>query len=77
VNKVDNYGIMITMKKTDLLGNYYTEVQVMDYGRERIWQINFDNLDKEPIPDTLREFVRENGEKIKAGRWHYSGSNKK
>ncbi|OAS84168.1 MULTISPECIES: hypothetical protein [Metabacillus] len=74
---MDNYGIMITMQKTDIQGNGYTEVHVMDFKRERIWKINFNNLDKETIPDTLREYVRENGEKIKAGRWHYSGSNKK
>ncbi|MDQ0857888.1 hypothetical protein [Bacillus sp. V2I10] len=74
---MDNYGIMITVQKTNIHGNGYTEVQVMDFGRERIWKINFDNLENEQIPETLREYVRENGEKIKAGRWHYSGTIKK
>jgi len=73
---MDNYGIMITMQKTKLDGQCYTEVQVMDFGRERIWRINFDNLDNVAIPYTLREYVRENSEKITSGRWHYSGTNK-
>ncbi|OAS84053.1 hypothetical protein [Metabacillus litoralis] len=41
--------------KENLQGYGYTEVHVMDFRRERIWRINFDNLDNRSIPDTLRE----------------------
>jgi hypothetical protein len=44
----------------------YTEVHVMYFERERIRRINFDKLNEEQILDTLREYVREKGEKILA-----------
>jgi hypothetical protein len=49
----------------------------MDFGRARIWRVNYDNIDQEIIPNTLREYVREYGERIIGGHWHYSGTNKK
>jgi hypothetical protein len=70
---MENCGIMYTMKKSYANGNKYTEVHVMDFRRERIWWINLENLDNESIPDTLREYVRENSVKIREGRWLYSG----
>ncbi|MCM3442962.1 hypothetical protein [Metabacillus halosaccharovorans] len=48
----------------------------MDFRRERIWHI-LRNLDNEVIPEGLREFIRENGDKIEAGRWNYSETYKK
>ncbi|MGM0876718.1 MAG: hypothetical protein ACQEWV_18650 [Bacillota bacterium] len=72
-----NYGIMISKQLSNVLGGLYTEVHVMDFRMERIWRVRFEKLDEEPIPDTLREYIRENSDKIKAGRWHYGGINKK
>ncbi|KKI88957.1 hypothetical protein WQ54_29035 [Bacillus sp. SA1-12] len=69
----ENCGIMTTTKKTDIHGYTYTEVHLMDFRRERIWHVNFENLDNELIPEGLREYIRENSEKIKEGSWHYSG----
>lgn len=71
---MENCGIMTTMKKTDKHGNTYTEVSVMDFRRGRIYRVNFENLNAEPIPEGLREYVREHCEKIIAGRWYYSGT---
>lgn len=70
---MENCGIMLTMKKSNVHGDAYTEVHVMDFRRERIWHVNFENLGNESIPDCLREYIRANSDKIKEGRWHYSG----
>lgn len=68
---------MTSIKKLDLKGNGYIEVNVMDFTRERIYHVNFNNVDVEQIPDTLREYIRENSEKIIEGRWDYTGVYKK
>ncbi|MFC0274633.1 hypothetical protein ACFFIX_25230 [Metabacillus herbersteinensis] len=68
-----NYGIMITKKLPDGC----TEVHVMDFGMARIWYVNFEESDTASMPDTLREYVRDNSDKIKSGRWHYSGTTTK
>ncbi|MGM7724368.1 hypothetical protein [Metabacillus sp. Hm71] len=73
----ENCGIMTTTKKTDIHGYTCTMVHLMDFRRARLWHVNFENLDNEPIPDGLREYIRENSEKIKEGRYHYSGPHKK
>lgn len=74
---MDNYEIMLTMKKSTITGKGYTEVQVMDFSRGRIWYINFHQLENESLPESLREFVRKNSKKILEGSWHYNHLSRK
>jgi hypothetical protein len=72
-----NYGIMLTRKVTDVHGVLQTEVQVMDFAQGGIWRFTLDALESDELPDDLKEYIRANLEKIRNGRWNYTGQYRK
>ncbi|PLR65976.1 hypothetical protein [Bacillus sp. UMB0893] len=68
-----SFAIMLTQKKSDIHGNLDIVVQAMDFSRGGMWQVPLKRLDDETFPEELRQLITDNLEKIKSGKWDYTG----
>lgn len=68
-----SFHIMLTRKMTDLKGNSQIQVQVMDSAAAQIIYFTLDELDKNELPEQLKEYIRGIRPEIEEGRWRYSG----
>lgn len=71
-----SYHIMLTRKISDIKGHTQIQVQVMDPAAAQIIYFTLDELEKDELPENLKEYIREILPEIEEGRWHYSGKNK-
>lgn len=68
------YHIMLTRKITDLKGHLQTQVQVMDSKAGQIIRFTLDELEKDELPEELKEYIRGILQDIENGRWHYTSN---
>jgi hypothetical protein len=68
-----SYHIMLTRKISDFIGQLQTQVQVMDRKGGQIIYFTLDELEKDELPEELKEYIRGILPDIKDGRWHYGG----
>ncbi|MFB3161968.1 hypothetical protein ABLO26_11370 [Neobacillus sp. 179-J 1A1 HS] len=68
-----SYHIMQTRKISDLKGQSQIQVQVMDTGTPQIIYFTLDELEKDELPEELKEYIRGILPQIEDGRWRYGG----
>ncbi|PFO08399.1 hypothetical protein COJ85_03940 [Bacillus sp. AFS076308] len=71
-----SYHIMLTRKISDIKGHSQIQVQVMDAATPQIIYFTLDELEKDDLPEDLKEYIRGILSEIEEGRWHYSGKYK-
>lgn len=71
-----SYAIMLSQKKSDIHGNLDIVVQTMDFSLGGMWQVPLKRLEDEAFPEELRQLITDNLEKIRDGRWDYTGKYK-
>lgn len=69
-----SYHIMLTRKISDIKGHSQIQVQVMDTGTPQIIYFTLDELEKDELPEELKDYIMCILPDIKDGRWHYSGN---
>jgi hypothetical protein len=69
-----SYHIMLTRKISDLKGQSQIQVQVMDTATPQIIYFTLDELEKDELPEELKEYIRGILPQIEEGRWHYRGN---
>ncbi|MEH6992942.1 hypothetical protein V7075_09535 [Neobacillus drentensis] len=72
-----SYHILLTRKISDLKGQLHTQVHVMDSKGAQIIYFTLDELEKDELPEALKEYIRGILPNIQDGRWHYGGNGKK
>jgi hypothetical protein len=65
------YGIMFTVKSPT---NLYRKVTVMDFKRARQITFTTDEIEGDEMEDDLKEYMRDQLEKVKTGYWDYKSS---
>ncbi|MGA4718972.1 hypothetical protein [Fictibacillus nanhaiensis] len=65
------YGIMFTVKSPT---NLYRKVTVMDFKRARQITFTTDEVEGDEMEDDLKEYVRDQLEKVETGYWDYKSS---
>ncbi|MCQ6280862.1 hypothetical protein [Bacillus sp. EB600] len=68
-----SYHIMLTRKVSNLEGQTQIAVQVMDLKNGQIIYFTLDELEKNELPEELKEYIRGILPDIVEGRWLYSG----
>lgn len=68
-----SYHIMLTRKITDLKGQAQIQVQVIDTAAPQIIYFTLDELERDELPEALKEYIRGILLDIENDRWHYSG----
>ncbi|MEH7094464.1 hypothetical protein [Neobacillus vireti] len=71
-----SFHIMLTRKISDIKGHTQIQVQVMDPAAAQIIYFTLDELEKDELPESLKEYIRGLLPEIVEGRWHYSGKHK-
>lgn len=66
------YHIMLTRKICDLKGHLQTQVQVMDFTNGQLIYLTLDELEKDKLPNDLKEYIRGILPDIEEGRWYYN-----
>jgi hypothetical protein len=69
-----SYHIMLTKKVFDIKGQSQIQVQIIDTATPQIIYFTLDELDKDELPEELKEYIRGILPQIKDGRWHYGGN---
>jgi hypothetical protein len=69
-----SYHIMLTRKISDIKGQSQIQVQVMDSVAPQIIYFTLDELEKDELPEELKEYIRGILPQIEDGRWHYGGN---
>jgi len=69
-----SYDIMLTKKVSDVRGQPQTQVQLMDFKAGKIVYCTLDELERNELPEELKEYIRGILPDIENGRWHYSGT---
>lgn len=68
-----SYHIMLTKKVFDIKGQSQIQVQVMDSASPQIIYFTLDELEKDELPEELKEYIKGILRQIEEGRWHYGG----
>jgi hypothetical protein len=69
-----SYHIMMTRKITDLKGQSQIQAQVMDTAASQIIYFTLDELEKNGLPEELKQYIMVILSDIENGRWHYTGN---
>jgi hypothetical protein len=64
------YDIMFAVK------NHGRKITVMDFKKARMISFTEDEIEGDEMEDDLKEFMKQNIEKVNTGYWDYSGKHK-
>jgi len=64
---------MLTRVVSDNRGSKQIEVQVMDTIGAQLIRFTLDEIDRDELPEKLKSYIKVNLDKIRDGKWNYTG----